>query len=55
MLKFSVQGEHVLIGTDRDMRLWGLQDRKNPKLLATVGHYTCSISEGPSLLDRQTS
>ena len=31
------QGDHILVGTDRDMRLWGVEDRQKPKLLSTVG------------------
>ena len=33
---FPSQGDHILVGTDRDMRLWGVEDRQKPKLLSTV-------------------
>ena len=36
MINTCSQGDHVLVGTDRDMRLWGVEDRKNPRLLSTV-------------------
>lgn len=36
------QGDHILVGTDRDMRLWGVEDRQKPKLLSTVRFPTLS-------------
>ena len=36
LLLFPSQGDHILVGTDRDMRLWGVEDRQKPKLLSTV-------------------
>jgi len=41
----DVQGDHVLVGTDRDMRLWGVEDRTKPKLLSTVPaeHVCCCV------------
>jgi len=38
-------GVHILVGTDRDMRLWGVEDRKKPKLLSTVPaeHVCCCV------------
>jgi len=41
----DVQGDHILVGTDRDMRLWGVEDRQKPKLLSTVPaeHVCCCV------------
>ena len=39
LLYFPSQGDHILVGTDRDMRLWGVEDRQKPKLLSTVKFY----------------
>ena len=42
---FWLQGDHVLVGTDRDLHLWGVQDRIAPKLVTTVPakHVCCCV------------
>merc|ERR1719414_2435248 len=41
----DVQGDHILVGTDRDLRLWGVKERDKPKLLSTVPakHVCCCV------------
>jgi len=41
----DVEGERVLVGTDRDMRLWDVHHRKKPKLVTTVPakHVCCCV------------